>query len=164
MSLLLLLLLLLLPRLPPPLRAATAEQLSLEPSSLLSLAPAAPALFGIRLFHGGFPFASLSSSFFLPPFHPNPTLIRCAQASRSFLLSPPRATLCVPHSCGIAPGWPTFYNPVQVSWGGADLRVGVHLLSASLRTRSLCYLGICGCRFDQSRLSGSLCTNFYFSE
>lgn len=92
-------------------------RLSFSPSLLQ------PSPFGIRLFHGGFPFVSLPSSFLLlPPLSTHP-LIRCTQASRSFLLLPPRRSY-VPHSCGIAPGWPTFYNPVPISWGGggADLR------------------------------------------
>lgn len=82
--------------------------------SLLQVSP-----FGIRLFHGGSPSCLSPSFFLLLPLSTYPS-IRCTQASRPFLLLPPRRPY-VPHSCGIASGRASFYNPVPVS-EGADLR------------------------------------------
>ena len=115
----------------PPRRPSNSLSLSFSPS-LLQGQPFRYSFVSWRL-----PLSCLSSSFFLlPPLSTRP-LIRCAQASRSFLLLPPRRPY-VPHSCGIAPSWPTFYNPVPVSRGGADL----HRCSPTLSSYedALCYL------------------------
>lgn len=72
--------------------------------------------FGIRLFHGGS--LRVSRPSFLRPFLASP------HCSMQDLLVPPIAASgpYVPHSCGIAPGWASFYNLVRASWGGTDLR------------------------------------------
>lgn len=110
------------------LSASDSRSLSLSLLSLPLSPPGQP--FRYSFVSWRLPFASLSlslsfsASFLLVQLHPflYPSH-RCTQAS-TFLRSPSiaaKATLCTPHSCGIAPGRASFYNPVPASWGGADL-------------------------------------------
>ena len=80
------------------------------------------------------PFVSLSlsrsSSFSFTLSSTHLVIHRCTQAS-TFLRSPSiaaKATLCTPHSCGIAPGRASFYNPVLRLRGEVRTSLGVRLL------------------------------------
>ena len=73
---------------------------------------------------------SRSSSFSFTLSSTHLVIHRCTQAS-TFLRSPSiaaKATLCTPHSCGIAPGRASFYNPVPRLRGEVRTSLGVRLL------------------------------------